>query len=208
MLPFRHIFTKIAKKFHYCIIIIVQICVFSCLRLYVRHSKLFSFHGTRFYKKDERYFFVANHQSILDSFIIFADLPLLSALKIVPVRYLTAKPIYYSPGRFLLWCLGSYPTQRKDITVHKSAEFVLQGNSVFFFPEGRRTLRQDSAPKDGALRVIELLKDQPNVNIVLCHLEWSGDTRFKKRFEVRFKKIPITTQFSSPVELMNAIYSV
>lgn len=119
------------------------------------------------------YIFISNHQSRIDPFVIFASMDMKSNITASPVKFMTAKSIYYGALRPLLYCLGCFPTYiRNQNIIDYSAQLIKKGYGLFIFPEGRRTLKEHSSPKDGIVRVVNQL-DGENIVYVLVYINWT-----------------------------------
>ena len=82
---------------------------------------------------------IANHQSILDPFIILAYLPFRNFLKLIPIREPTCHR-YAAKIPFLSF-VGGYDigssSREKMESLFKTRQFLTDKRSVMIFPEGR-----------------------------------------------------------------------
>lgn len=152
------------------------------------------------------YVFISNHQSRIDPFVIFACMDLHSNIKAAPVKFMTAKSIYYGFFRPLLFCLGCFPTYvRNQNIIDYSAQLVKNGYGLFIFPEGRRTLKEHSSPKDGILRIIDQL-DRKDVEYVLAYIDWTKPS-WRRHATIKFGSARSIDHESASL-LMKQIYSL
>lgn len=82
---------------------------------------------------------VANHQSILDPFIILSHLPLKSFLRTIPVRFPT-KHSYYKYLRLLAF-VGAFDigdqNRERMLGLFRTRQYLVDGKSIMLFPEGK-----------------------------------------------------------------------
>lgn len=121
---------------------------------------------------------------------------------------MTAKGIYYSPLLPLLKAFGCYPTKNYEVTVRESVDLLKRGYNLFIFPEGRRTLRVDSKPRQGVSTIIQAAGSDLKLQLILVHIEWRI-----KRFGRRHATISITQAPEELLEkdadaIMAAVYDV
>jgi len=83
--------------------------------------------------------FIANHQSMLDPFLIFTNLPFLTLLKIVPIYFPTSPDIYKKIK--LSWLLGTYSVgetrRERMLGLLRTRNYLENGKTVMIFPEGK-----------------------------------------------------------------------
>lgn len=152
------------------------------------------------------YIFISNHQSRIDPFVIFATMDLAANINVSPMKFMTAKSIYYSVFRPLFYCLGCFPTYVKNQNiVDYSAQLVKNGYGLFIFPEGRRTQKEHSSPKDGILRIIDQL-DPGAVTYVLAHIDWTKP-HWRRHATIKFYATQ-TIDHENASLLMDQIYNL
>lgn len=155
------------------------------------------------------YVFVSNHQSQLDPFAVFGALSLRDNIYAAPVRFMTAKTIYYSFLRPVLKSMGCYPTKgSREQIIAESVGYLCDGYNVFIFPEGKRTLQSTSQPRPGVGDLIRQASLKMDVTMVLVHIEWQ-----RKRFGRRHATISIAPATNDlyqkeATEIMKALYKV
>lgn len=156
------------------------------------------------FEHNTRYLFVANHQSRLDPFAVFAALSYRQLKQITPTRFMTAGAIYYSALRPFLSLCGCYPTRKKNDsaydTVEQSIHFLEHQQNVFIFPEGRRTLQAESQPRSGVKRIFD--GTSIPITVILIHLEWTIEKKHRS-LKVVFSQ---TDLINSAGSLMEQIY--
>ncbi len=156
------------------------------------------------FKKDETYLFISNHQSQPDAFAVFSRFTYRQMRIVAPTRFMTAGGIYYSYlFPFLVLC-GCYPTKKKSHPdydpVAQSIDYLHQGQNVYIFPEGRRTLQSESNPRSGVKRIYDGVHTP--IIPILIHLEWTLEGK-RRNLRVVFKK---GDTIESPESLMQEIY--
>lgn len=158
-----------------------------------------------------RYVIAANHQSMLDPFAIFAALPKRLHSPLAPLKFMTNPSVYHKwylkPLMFSFGCYPAHTRQRNHHTygVSGSVKLLDYGYNICIFPEGRRTLREESDPKPG---VCKILQDYPDAKLLLAHLEWTTTKRGKKHFCVTVAAAPDSLNLSNPKSIMEAIYAL
>lgn len=154
------------------------------------------------------YVFIANHQSRIDPFIVFSALPQYDVKQSTPLRFMTARSIYYSPLLPILKVLGCYPTRQAGVDVIKrSVSYLESGYNVFIFPEGRRVLRTESDPRSGVERI--LATSPADVRPVLVHIEWSLLKWGRRHVEVGFREVdPQELHGLTAKDIMLKVYEV
>lgn len=154
---------------------------------------------------DRRYLFVANHQSQLDAFAVFAGLSYQQMRDVGPTRFMTAGYIYYSWLFPLVFMCGCYPTRKKSDPgydpVDQSIYYLGHGQNVFIFPEGKINLQSESQPRMGVKRIFD--GTQTPFTLVLIHLEWSHVGNKRRNLRVVFAE---ASEVTSPESLMEQLY--
>lgn len=154
------------------------------------------------------YLIASNHQSRWDPFAIFGSLPLSENFKVTPIKFMTAKGLYYSPLRPILASMGCFPTRKKNTNIiDYSIQLMQCGYNLFIFPEGRRTLQIESEPKRGVgtltTRTMEL-----SPRLILVHIEWQRLGRLRRHATITIAEAPHGLDTSNPKSIMDAIYSL
>ncbi|MDO8520583.1 MAG: lysophospholipid acyltransferase family protein [bacterium] len=85
---------------------------------------------------------IANHQSMVDPFVITMNLPFLAYLKLVPIYFPVTSEYMRKPiVGFLMRLLGCYDVgiskQEKMQAFFHTRKLIQQGQTVFLFPEGK-----------------------------------------------------------------------
>lgn len=155
------------------------------------------------------YLFLANHQSRLDPFVAYGGLSASQLWRCLPTRPLTAKPIYYGPLYLWLKSMGCYPTKNRTHTVPQTVDFLADGYSVFLFPEGRRTLRSESSPKDGTRLILdEVARRGLAIQVILVHIEWQRSYRLFRKATIRLQSAPVAIYHYDMPTIMKTIYEI
>ena len=156
------------------------------------------------FNANQRYLFVANHQSQFDPFAVFASLTYAEMLAIAPTRFMTAGRIYYSYLYPFLALCGCYPTHKnRDPTydpVAQSIHYLENDQNVFIFPEGRINLQSESQPRMGVKRIFDGTRS--SFTLVLIHLEWCHEGK-RRNLKVVFEQ---GSEIESPESLMEQLY--
>lgn len=199
---------KLRRKASVRIISFVQITVtrLSRILLYLRGG--FTVTTSCAIDPDQQYVYVANHQSRLDPFAVFAVLPLRENLHVAPARFLVAKSIYYSYLFLFLKACGCYPTKNFERTVAESVDLLRQGFSLFMFPEGRRTLRPESNPRPGASSIIQTASPELPFQVILIHIQWQKKSFGRRHVTISHKLAPDSLLEGDAQTLMDAVYAV
>jgi len=155
------------------------------------------------------YLVLSNHQSRLDPFILYGSLGLQQNIACAPTKFLTAKSIYYGPLYLWLVSMGCYPTKNRRITVPETVDHLSRGYSVCLFPEGRRTLRSESNPKDGTRLILDEIKRKNlDITIVLVHIEWERPYRLFRKATVRMQEAHPAIYTQDMPDIMRMIYEI
>lgn len=160
------------------------------------------------FDRKQAYFFVSNHQSKYDGFMIFGSMSLVDCLRIAPLKSMTAASIYYTWQRPILYLIGCYPTriQGKDIVEH-TASMLSSGLSVLIFPEGRRT-RERLRARSGVSRIVHASPEP--LNIILVRLEWTGTHKFNlfNHLSISYAEPPANLNITDPESFMSEVYAL
>lgn len=161
------------------------------------------------FNNHDTYLFLSNHQSRLDPFITYGALPISQLWACLPTRPLTAKTIYYGPLHLWLKMMGCYPTQNRTHTVPRTVQLLASGYPVFLFPEGKRTLRRESNPKDGTRLILDQIKaEHIAIKVILVHIEWQRNYRLFRRVSIQMNEAPPAIYNCDVPEIMRRIYRV
>ncbi len=139
------------------------------------------------------YIFLANHQSNLDPLAIMVATPV--PFRVVAKRFLFWIPIFGQA----IWLLGIIPIDRAHRgrairSMHRAAERIRGGMSVYFFPEGTRSRDGTLLPfKKGAFVVAA----QARVPVVPVVIEGSGVLWPKGSLRIRSGEMRLT--FGEPI---------
>lgn len=159
----------------------------------------------------QRYVVAANHQSMLDPFAIFALLSTNHRFRLLPIKFMTLPKIYHKPWiKPFAYLLGCYPAHIKERHHHTygiqgTLKLLSRGYNVFIFPEGTRTTKANSQPKNGVCRI---LSDYPNAKLLLAHLEWSPGPLWRRHLTITIALAPDNLDKTDPKSIMQAIYKL
>jgi 1-acyl-sn-glycerol-3-phosphate acyltransferase len=166
---------------------------------------------TPVFSRQKRYVIVANHQSMLDPFAIFALLPLRQRLRLLPLKFMTIPKVYHrwflKPFCYILGCYPAHIRERYHHTygVEGSIKLLNHGYNICIFPEGTRTLQRDSDPKMGIVRILEA---HPGATLILAHIEWTFTKRGGRHLTMVVAPAPQNLDKTNPKTIMNAIYAL
>lgn len=186
-----------------------QIAAARSCRAYLRlFGELHVENSVNFNNKD-LYLFVANHQSQADPFTIFASLKLEDNLRIAPVRFLTAKTVYFTPLLPLLKSMGCYPTRgSREKIIDASIGYLKRGYNLCIFPEGKRTLEIDSDPRPGVSDLVRKTSSEVKIKMILVHIEWKWLPRARRCATVKLAEAPLELYTKDAESIMKAVYAV
>lgn len=159
----------------------------------------------------KRYVIAGNHQSMLDPFAIFALLPLRQRMRLLPLKFMTIPKVYHrwylKPFVYSLGCYPAHIRDRKHHTygVEGTIKLLNYDYNICIFPEGTRTLQQNSEPKYGIVRILDA---HPEAILLLAHLEWTFPAKGKKHLKMTISPAPHGLDKSNPKAIMNAIYAL
>lgn len=155
-----------------------------------------------------KYVMIANHQSMQDPFIICSQLPLLTLLRLMPFRYFIHIAIFTNPWtRVTSRALGGFPAQQHDRILHgipKAQESLNSGESVFIFPEGKRSLHNEHRARNG---VVQLAYD-PKVRFIPARIQWTREGVFGRKFSLAIGKPFDGSKMSAQEILDKMIYGL
>lgn len=155
------------------------------------------------------YLFVSNHQSQLDPFAVFGSLPLRENIKVAPVKFMTAKTVYYSSIRPLLKSMGCYPTRgSREQIIAESVEYLCDGYNVFMFPEGKRTLQSTSQPRPGVSDLIKQASSKLDIKMILVHIDWERKRFGRRHVTISMAYAEAELYQKEATEIMTALYKV
>lgn len=197
---------KIRRSTSGLIIGISQTVSARLFRLVLRLLGGFTVKNTVHFEPGVTYLFAANHQSRIDPFAVFATLSLVENFRIAPVRFMTARGIYYSGVWLLLKLCGCYPTSDREATIQRSVAYLRAGYNLFIFPEGKRVPQAASVAKPGVALILEEVRTP--VQLVLVHLQWQRVGRWGRRFAVSLALANPEVQRGSANTIMEAVYKV
>ena len=159
----------------------------------------------------QRYIIAANHQSKLDPFAIFTVLGFRRRLYLLPIKFMTIPWVYHHPLlKPLLYALGCFPAHNKQRPYHTygvegSIKLLRYGYNICIFPEGIRTLRENSHPKPGVSRI---LAEYPEAKLLLAHIDWRVKSFWRRHVTITIIMAPDSLNKNDPQAIMDAIYAL
>lgn len=160
----------------------------------------------------QRYVLAANHQSLIDPFVIFALLDIRHRTQLLPLKFMTIPKVYHrpyvKPFAYLLGCFPAHIRDRKHHTygIEGSIKLLDYGYNICIFPEGTRTTRAASDPKYGIVRI---LQERPDTKLLLAHIEWLPRRNYWLRpVRITIAPAPEDLDKSDPKAIMEAIYEL
>jgi 1-acyl-sn-glycerol-3-phosphate acyltransferase len=149
---------------------------------------------------------IANHQRVLDPFIIIGALPWKVAKEILPIKFMTWRTYFvlFLPFAFSAGC---YPTRSLlarnayRAGVKGSIRALDKGFSVLVFPEGKRVQTYSQAEaKDGVVRIL----NGSNIDTaLLVRIKWLG----ARDVRVHYKTV-LLSESETAQGIMNTIYAL
>jgi len=154
----------------------------------------------------KRYVLAANHQSVLDPFLVTCHIPLGVLRHIRTLRYFLANYIFNKPViRPFAVSLGCFPAKVHTSYPYGLAHAIKQLNnkrSILIFPEGQRAIRGAARTHRG----VTVLAKEPDVMIIPAHLEWKKH-KLIRTYQIGFGK-PFDGSKLTAEEIMARVYAV
>lgn len=120
-------------------------------------------------KEKERYIFTPNHPWRMDPFLIFYLMPFKRLVKIMPIRFMTAKKYMINPiGRFFLGLLGCYEINEE--VLNNSINLLEKDNNLCIFIQGKISKNYNEKPKIGAIYI-----ERKSINTYIAPIKISID---------------------------------
>ena len=153
-------------------------------------------------KMKTRYVMYANHQSVLDPFIICACLPYRIFLTLLPIRFFTANKYLANPllGIFFrtLGCFPAYFINNRLYGLDKAKSILEKNQTAFIFPTGMRT--RENFAKSG----ISVLARAPNVCLIPVYINWKN----RLSCQVRIGSAFTCDKPAIPKQIMEVVYAL
>lgn len=138
-------------------------------------------------KKKEQYIFTPNHPGRMDPFLIFYLMPLKKLIKILPIRFMTAKKYMINPiNRFFLSLLGCYEINKNILP---ESIRLSENNNLCIFIQGKIDKNYNEKAKVGA---IYIQKKSKNSFIVPVKITLDKSLNI---FNILFRRIRIKVKF-------------
>ena len=139
-------------------------------------------------KKGEHYIFAPNHPWRMDPFLIFYLMPFRKLIKIMPLRFMTAKKYMVNPiSRFFLNLLGCY--EINENVLKESVDLLKNKSNLCIFIQGRIDRDYKEKPKIGAIYIKKKFMSSHIVPVKI-HLDKSLNI-----FNILFRRININIKF-------------
>ncbi len=153
------------------------------------------------------YVIASNHQSRIDPFMIMGAIPLRFWPKISTVHFMTANIFFtFLPLRLFLEGFGCFPAKQRGNSLFGLgfARSVLKRHeSVFIFPEGRRTQSGLLPAKHG----VEELARIDKTLILPVHVKWNVKGLFRRSVDITIGK-PFDGSSMSAQGILDACYAL
>lgn len=159
---------------------------------------------------NERYVLAANHQSLVDPFAIFSLFSMQHRFQFLPIKFMTIPKVYHrwyiKPFAYILGCFPAHIKERNHHTygIDGAIKLLRYGYNICIFPEGTRSLRSESHPKHG---IVKILQEYPEAKLLLAHIEWKY-TGWRRSVTVTIAAAPEQLDKTDPKAIMNAIYAL
>lgn len=191
------------------LIMAAQLCTIFLTRLVV--TMRYQTQPVRFMdtvRPDTRYVIAANHRHFLDPFVAISLMPIRQAVRLLPLKFITANVYYYRFYRPVAWLLGCFPAQQhgasKRYGINESVRSLQSGYNLFIFPEGRRVRGEAVAAKKG----ISIILDQfPRAELLLAHIIWNLEG-YPKELGLRLRPAGKRLHKADPQEIMHRVYEL
>jgi 1-acyl-sn-glycerol-3-phosphate acyltransferase len=158
----------------------------------------------------QRYILAANHQSLVDPFAIFSLFTMRHRFQFLPIKFMTIPKVYHrwyiKPFAYLLGCFPAHIKERNHHTygIEGAIKLLHYGYNICIFPEGTRTLRSESDPKPG---IVKIMQEYPDAKLLLAHIEWKY-TGWRRSVSVTIAHAPENLDTTDPKAIMDAIYAL
>lgn len=153
------------------------------------------------------YIIAANHQSRIDPFMIMGAIPLKYWPNISMVHFMTANIFFkFIPLRLFLESFGCFPIKRIDSRpagLDFSRVVLGRAESVFIFPEGRRTRPKQLPAKRG----IEELARLNKIEVIPVRIRWTTTSLFRRKADITVGR-PLNAKTMSAQEILDHIYAL
>lgn len=154
----------------------VQIVGYPVIRLFFR----IEVNGKENFLQDQPFVFVANHQSLLDVFVLYLSFNR-------PLNFMAKSELFkFKPFGFLLKKLGAIPVDRdkNDLAAIKTSMKVLKNGDILgIFPEGTRN---DEVDADGAKAGAVMIAAKTKVPIVAAAIK--ANYKFRSKVVITLDK--------------------
>ncbi len=153
-----------------------------------------------------RYVIAANHQSVIDAFMLSGQFPFRTWFRLRTLRSFLAnylfdnkfiRPLAISVGCFPAKSHPDYP-YGLDYAIRQ----MRRGSSILIFPEGRRTIRGERQARRG----VQVLAQEQRTMVIPVHLEWTRH-KYRRSYAIGFGK-PFDGSKLTPDEILAKIYDV
>ena len=169
---------------------ITDVLVYRFANLLLRYGRVkYVVHGQE-HRQHENYVLVINHQSTFDGVIVnhmFAQDHIGGIVK-DELFHLPIIPFWMRARRLLPL---NRDNNREGIkTMLQAIEYVKEGQPMFIFPEGTRSMSKTMIPfRDGAFKLAE--KSQANISVMVIHNGYQH--RFLKPVKIHVELLPVWT---------------
>lgn len=144
----------------------------------------------------------ANHQSLLDPFLICASLSPRTIFKLIPFRFFAKNSLFDNPiSAFFLQLFGGFPASvhpSKPYGLDHARRLIHSNQTIIIFPQGMRTTKKIAKPG------ISALATEPNVRLVPAAINWHN----RLNCEIRIGKAFQSIKPKQPDELMEIVYQL
>jgi 1-acyl-sn-glycerol-3-phosphate acyltransferase len=123
------------------------------------------------YPKNTSFILYANHQSMLDPFIIAGCMPAKTIKYLIPYRFFVENLYFNDVSKYFLRLLGGFPAhfaENKPHGINKAKNVLASKHTVVIFPSGKRTRVKTAKPG------ISLLAKEKNTYLVPINVDWKN----------------------------------
>lgn len=174
------------------IVVVFQVCAY----IFVALSLRLLYRAQRFLPKNigtlsRGSLLIANHQSLLDPFIVTANLPACVFFRLVPI-YFPVHHFWISKRVFrnILPCLGCYDVgdtrKEKMLALFYTHQLLTQKKTVFLFPEGEISKEEIKEFKRGIEYFIQVA-----VNVVFVRMEGFHSASMRTKRKLFYSEVEV-----------------
>lgn len=186
-----------------------QLVVFTVFKMWAKITRTVTYNNfhTHHTVNNKPIIYVANHQTLVDTPVIFSGLNIRRFNKALPLKFMTWHEYYHTKFKPILFSVGCYPSHGAGRSGLKGAYWSLDnGYGSFIYPEGTRT---DPAKRGKAfMGIVNMIKYKPDARLILLHIDWEPRQKLLSRPKliISMRDAPEGLDRTNPDAIMDAIY--